>query len=184
MWNLFICFVYILVPPQIYHPFVCGPWNRIKQELVDKYGVRINVPPPSVNRDEITVTGDKEGVMAAVQVLSGIYEEKKAKCQQVSIEVRKTQHKYIIGQQANNLYEILDKVCGLCMDLVISQNAYTLMHTHTYTHISTPTPLHCYRGLFGSLFPLLLRLICISLFTYKKVPFFHAKAQRRTNINY
>ena len=56
---------------QIYHPFVCGPWNRIKQELVDKYGVRINVPPPSVNRDEITVTGDKEGVMAAVQVSVG-----------------------------------------------------------------------------------------------------------------
>jgi len=94
---------------KIYHPFVCGPWNRIKTELVEKYGVRINVPPPSVNRDEITVTGDKEGVMAAVQVLNGIYEEKKSKCQQVSIEVRKTQHKYIIGQQANNLYEILDK---------------------------------------------------------------------------
>ena len=139
MWNLFICFVYILVPPQIYHPFVCGPWNRIKQELVDKYGVRINVPPPSVNRDEITVTGDKEGVMAAVQVLSGIYEEKKAKCQQVSIEVRKTQHKYIIGQQANNLYEILDKVCGLCMDLVISQKR---IHAHAYTHIYTHIHTH------------------------------------------
>ena len=46
------------------------------------------------------------------KVLNGIYEEKKAKCQMVSIEVRKTQHKYIIGQQANNLYEILDKVSG------------------------------------------------------------------------
>lgn len=94
---------------KIYHPFVCGPWNRIKNELVEKYGVRINVPPPSVQRDEITVAGDKEGVLASVQVLNGIYEEKKAKCQMVSIEVRKTQHKYIIGQQANNLYEILDK---------------------------------------------------------------------------
>jgi len=107
---------------KIYHPFVCGPWNRIKQELVDKYGVRINVPPPSVNRDEITVTGDKEGVMAAVQVLSGIYEEKKAKCQQVSIEVRKTQHKYIIGQQANNLYEILDKT-GVSVEVPFSESS-------------------------------------------------------------
>jgi len=94
---------------KMYHPFVCGPWNRIKNELIEKYGVRINVPPASVNRDEITVAGDKEGVIASVQVLNGIYEEKKAKCQMVSIEVRKTQHKYIIGQQANNLYEILDK---------------------------------------------------------------------------
>jgi len=94
---------------KMYHPFVCGPWNRIKNELVEKYGVRINVPPPSVQRDEITVAGDKEGVLASVQVLNAIYEEKKAKCQMVSIEVRKTQHKYIIGQQANNLYEILDK---------------------------------------------------------------------------
>ena len=49
-------------------------------------------------------------IRLTIQVLNGIYEEKKAKCQQVSIEVRKTQHKYIIGQQANNLYEILDKV--------------------------------------------------------------------------
>lgn len=94
---------------KIYHPFVCGPWNRIKNELAQKHDVRINVPPPSINRDEITVAGDKDGVQATVQVLMGIYEDKKAKCQMLSIEVRKSQHKYIIGQQANNLYEILDK---------------------------------------------------------------------------
>jgi len=107
---------------KIYHPFVCGPWNRIKNELVEKHGVRINVPPPSVNRDEITVAGDKEGVVASVLVLNGIYEEKKAKCQTVSIEVRKTQHKYVIGQQAYNLYEILDKT-GVSVEVPFLESA-------------------------------------------------------------
>jgi len=94
---------------KIYHPFIRGPFNNLTMELQDAHGVRINIPPPAVNRDEITVAGDKDGVVKTVQILNKIYKEKKEKCQTVSIEVRKTQHKYVFGQQGNNLYEILEK---------------------------------------------------------------------------
>lgn len=36
-------------------------------------GVKIHVPPPSVNRDEITIAGDKEGVQLAIDNIKQIY---------------------------------------------------------------------------------------------------------------
>lgn len=36
-------------------------------------GVKIHVPPPSVNRDEITIAGDKEGVQLAIEKIKQIY---------------------------------------------------------------------------------------------------------------
>lgn len=36
-------------------------------------GVKIHVPPISINRDEITVTGDKEGVQMAIEKIKQIY---------------------------------------------------------------------------------------------------------------
>lgn len=36
-------------------------------------GVKIHVPPPSVNRDEITIAGDKEGVQMAIEKIKNIY---------------------------------------------------------------------------------------------------------------
>lgn len=36
-------------------------------------GVKIHVPPPSVNRDEITIAGDKEGVQSAIENIKQIY---------------------------------------------------------------------------------------------------------------
>ena len=38
--------------------------------------VRINVPPPSVMKDEIVVSGEKEGVMKAKDTIMKILEEK------------------------------------------------------------------------------------------------------------
>jgi len=90
-----------------FHPFICGPNNCFIQELIEKTGARINVPPPSVMKDEIVVSGEKEGVHQAVKQIMSVYEEKKRKCQTVSVEVRKTQHKYVIGPRGANLSEIL-----------------------------------------------------------------------------
>lgn len=36
-------------------------------------GVKIHVPPPSVNRDEITIAGDKEGVQSAIEKIKEVY---------------------------------------------------------------------------------------------------------------
>ena len=76
-------------------------------EIMTRTQARINIPPPSVNKDELTVAGEKEGVQTAVQMITRIYEEKKRKCNTVSVEVRKSQHKYIIGPKGIGLQEIL-----------------------------------------------------------------------------
>ncbi|KAH3827192.1 hypothetical protein DPMN_129122, partial [Dreissena polymorpha] len=92
---------------KVYHPFVCGPNNSTIRQLIEETGVKINVPPPSVMSDEIVVSGDKEGVMKCKATIMAIFEEKRRKCQAVSVEVRKSQHKYVIGPRGSNLQEIL-----------------------------------------------------------------------------
>lgn len=59
-----------------YHPFICGPNNREVAKLMADNGVKINVPPLSVMKDEITVSGEKEGVRIAAQRIRQVYEEK------------------------------------------------------------------------------------------------------------
>ncbi|CAH1773087.1 unnamed protein product [Owenia fusiformis] len=93
--------------PKVYHPFIVGPNNSILKQLREETGASINVPPPSVEKDEIVVSGDKDGVISAKQQIMKVYEEKKRLCQPVSVEVRKSQHKYVIGPRGTNLSEIL-----------------------------------------------------------------------------
>ncbi|KAL4221822.1 hypothetical protein ACF0H5_020076 [Mactra antiquata] len=92
---------------KVYHPFVCGPNNSTIKQLMEETGAKINVPPLSVLSDEIVVSGEKEGVMKCKATIMATYEEKKRKCQTVSVEVRKSQHKYVIGPRGNSLQEIL-----------------------------------------------------------------------------
>lgn len=92
--------------PKKYHPFICGPFNEKLNNLISQTGARINVPPVSVMNDEISVVGEKEGVAKAVLAIKKDYEICK-KYVTVSVEVRKTQHKYIIGKQRQTINEIL-----------------------------------------------------------------------------
>ena len=62
--------------PKIYHPFISGPNNAIAKKIMEQTGARINIPPPSVNKDELTVAGEKEGVTTATKMITDIYEEK------------------------------------------------------------------------------------------------------------
>jgi predicted PilT family ATPase len=93
--------------PKLYHPFVCGPDNVRVRELMEQTGARISVPPLSVQKDEIVVSGEKDGVHTAIAAIMKVYNDKKATCQTVSVEVRKSQHKYVIGPKGCNLSEIL-----------------------------------------------------------------------------
>lgn len=43
---------------------------------MEQTGAVINIPPPSMQKDEMTVAGEKEGVAAAVKMITSIYEEK------------------------------------------------------------------------------------------------------------
>lgn len=90
-----------------FHPFVCGAFNHNIKSLIEETGARINVPPASVDKDEIVVSGEKEGVAKCKQAIMRIYEEKKRKCQTVSVEVKKSQHRYVIGPRGNGIQDIL-----------------------------------------------------------------------------
>ncbi|KAG8508285.1 Vigilin [Galemys pyrenaicus] len=92
-----------------FHPFIAGPYNRLVGEIMQETGTRISIPPPSVSRTEIVLTGEKEQLAQAVARIKKIYEEKKKKTTTIAVEVKKSQHKYVIGPKGNSLQEILER---------------------------------------------------------------------------
>lgn len=62
--------------PHIYHPFICGPNNSLVDKLREETGAKIHIPPSVLNKDEIVVSGDKDGVMRAKDTIMKIYQEK------------------------------------------------------------------------------------------------------------
>lgn len=61
--------------PKIYYPFICGAHNENLNAMIAETGARINIPPPSVQNDEITIAGEKEGVAMAKQMIENIYKD-------------------------------------------------------------------------------------------------------------
>lgn len=97
----------LLEIPKIYHPFIAGAFNENVNQLIAETGARINIPPQSVMKDEIFIAGDKEGVAAAKAKIEAIYREMEERCTTVSVEVPKSQHKYIVGPRGSTIAEIL-----------------------------------------------------------------------------
>ena len=60
----------------MFHPFICGPKNENVERLVRETGAKVNVPPPSVMKDEIVISGDKEGVAKCKDEIMKIYMDK------------------------------------------------------------------------------------------------------------
>merc|ERR1712223_1909307 len=98
----------VLSIPKIYHPFITGPNNDYINKLTaDNPNVRINVPPLPVMKDEISVVGETEGVQAAKTKIMDLFKDIERKCSTVSVEVKKSQHKYVIGPKGSQINEIL-----------------------------------------------------------------------------
>ena len=51
--------------PKIYHPFITGPHNERIKTIIDGLGVKVNIPPLSVHKDEISIAGERDGVIKA-----------------------------------------------------------------------------------------------------------------------
>jgi len=97
-----------ILVPKIYHPFVQGAGNVNVNNMMAQYpGVRINIPPLSVQKDELSIAGEKEGVMAVKATIEQIWKDMEKKCSSISVEVKKTQHRYVIGPKGNSINEIL-----------------------------------------------------------------------------
>uniref|UniRef100_A0A4W2EV40 Vigilin n=1 Tax=Bos indicus x Bos taurus TaxID=30522 RepID=A0A4W2EV40_BOBOX len=105
-----------------FHPFIAGPYNRLVSEIMQETGTRINIPPPSVSRTEIVFTGEKEQLAQAVARVKKIYEEKRKKTTTIAVEVKKSQHKYVIGPKGNSLQEILERT-GVSVEIPPSDSA-------------------------------------------------------------
>ncbi|KAM6963330.1 high density lipoprotein binding protein a isoform 2-T2 [Aplochiton taeniatus] len=107
---------------KVYHPFITGAYNKLVGEMMQETGARINVPPPSVNKTEIVITGEKEQVAQAVVLIKKIAEEKKKNATTIAVEVKKSQHKYVIGPKGNTLQEILERT-GVSVEIPPSDSS-------------------------------------------------------------
>lgn len=112
----------IIVVPKIYHPFIYGAHNETLNAMMAETGARINIPPSSVQKDEITIAGEKEGVAAAKQKIESIYKDMEKRCTTVSVEVSKPQHKYVIGPRGTTIAEIL-QLTGVSVEVPASDSA-------------------------------------------------------------
>lgn len=55
--------------PKIYHPFITGAHNEKIRAFSEGSGVKINIPPLSVQKDEISIAGERDGVLKAKQAI-------------------------------------------------------------------------------------------------------------------
>ncbi|KAG7326370.1 hypothetical protein KOW79_009771 [Hemibagrus wyckioides] len=146
---------------KVYHPFITGAYNKLVGEIMQETGARINIPPPSINKTEIVITGEKEQVAVAMAMIKKIYEEKKRNVTTIAVEVKKSQHKYVIGPKGNTLQEILDRT-GVSVEIPPPDSSsetvilrgepdrlgqaltevYAKANSYTVSHVSAPSWLH------------------------------------------
>ena len=58
-----------------YHPFIMGANNAVVKSISEATGARINIPPLSLNKDEITIAGEKECVAKAISQIWKLHGE-------------------------------------------------------------------------------------------------------------
>lgn len=93
--------------PKVYHPFITGPFGETIEKIYKETGAKVNMPPLSSQRDEIVIIGERNNVNAALERVKAIADRMLQKCQCASIDIKKAQHKYIVGPKASTLNEIL-----------------------------------------------------------------------------
>ncbi|KAH0551211.1 vigilin [Cotesia glomerata] len=104
-----------IVVPKIYHPFI----RAFKDNTIGmnaNTSLRINIPPASVQNDEITIAGEKESVVAAKKKIESIYRDVEQRYSSVSVEVPKSQHKYVMGPRNTTITEIL-QLTGVSVEM-------------------------------------------------------------------
>uniref|UniRef100_A0A8C2ZS02 High density lipoprotein-binding protein n=1 Tax=Cyclopterus lumpus TaxID=8103 RepID=A0A8C2ZS02_CYCLU len=93
-----------------FHPFIAGAHNRLVQELSQETGARISIPPPSLPRDEIVITGEKEAVALALSRIRAIYDDKAKSVMVVEVTAPAWLHRFIIGKKGQNIGRITQQL--------------------------------------------------------------------------
>lgn len=120
---------------RIYLLFITGPFNENLKRW-DEMGAKVstsggllpsNSDRESGHADEVTFTiqGETTAVGQVRDEISHIYEDKKKKCTTVNIEVKKAQHKYILGPNGQNLRNLFAKT-GVSVELPHESESETI----------------------------------------------------------
>lgn len=99
-----------------FHPFVSGAFGETVKKIMNDTGSKIVIPPPSSNKNEISITGEDLAVAAAKEAILSLVQEKKKKTKTIHVEVKKQQHRYVIGPKGQTLQEIL-KQTGVSIEM-------------------------------------------------------------------
>uniref|UniRef100_A0A673J6X4 Vigilin n=1 Tax=Sinocyclocheilus rhinocerous TaxID=307959 RepID=A0A673J6X4_9TELE len=129
---------------KVYHPFITGAYSKLVGELMQETGARINVPPPSVNKTEIVITGEKEQVALAMVKIKKIYEEKVSYDRIIngllltfpkstansytvsSVSAPSWLHRFIIGKKGQNLAKITQQMPKVHIEFTEGEDKITL----------------------------------------------------------
>uniref|UniRef100_A0A672SEV3 Vigilin n=1 Tax=Sinocyclocheilus grahami TaxID=75366 RepID=A0A672SEV3_SINGR len=111
---------------KVYHPFITGAYNKLVGEWMQETGARINVPPPSVNKTEIVITGEKEQVALAMAKIKKIYEEKANSYTVSSVSAPSWLHRFIIGKKGQNLAKITQQMPKVHIEFTEGEDKITL----------------------------------------------------------
>ena len=94
--------------PKEYHPFIRGRKDEIIRNC-NSPDIRINVPPTDKEDTQISVNGEKKAVLLAKAQIEQIYNRKKDKCTEVSVDVDKKSHRHVIGPKGAGIRGIFEK---------------------------------------------------------------------------
>uniref|UniRef100_A0A8P4KSV1 Vigilin n=1 Tax=Dicentrarchus labrax TaxID=13489 RepID=A0A8P4KSV1_DICLA len=111
---------------KVYHPFITGAYNKVVGEMMQETGARINVPPPSVNKTEIVITGEKEQVALAVAMIKKVSEEKANSYTVSSVSAPSWLHRFIIGKKGQNLAKITQQMPKVHIEFTEGEDKITL----------------------------------------------------------
>uniref|UniRef100_A0A8C9ZPL4 Vigilin n=1 Tax=Sander lucioperca TaxID=283035 RepID=A0A8C9ZPL4_SANLU len=111
---------------KVYHPFITGAYNKLVGEMMQETGARVNVPPPSVNKTEIVITGEKEQVALAVTMIKKIYEDKANSYTVSSVTAPSWLHRFIIGKKGQNLAKITQQMPKVHIEFTEGEDKITL----------------------------------------------------------
>ncbi|KAL5252053.1 hypothetical protein ACHWQZ_G015010 [Mnemiopsis leidyi] len=91
-----------------FYPWIKGGRKNDKlEELQKETGCRINVPPYQAENEEIIVTGEKDKVIACIDLLQKKSKEMEENFSHIQVEIRQTQHMYI--KRGNGIQDIFEK---------------------------------------------------------------------------
>lgn len=103
-----------------------GARGEALEALEAELGVKVQMPPLVGTSGPITISGDKEKVQEAKQILEKRAADLEKNYRTAAISVPKRQHKYLLGKNGETLKEILEESGKYCIYMYLARYTYML----------------------------------------------------------